>query len=194
MPDPFVPFDILILPCRDNAGPDHWQSHWQKAHPAFVRVVQDDWITPRYASWAMRLDDYVARADRPVILIAHSLGTSLVMRWAHQGKAGSVAGAFLVAPSDRDAADIWPAAHQSGFAPMVLDCLPFPAVVLASRNDPYVAFDRADLFAQGWGADLIDLGLMGHLGNDDSPGPWPEGLAHLRAFATGLPATRQRLT
>lgn len=88
----------------------------------------------------------------------------------------------MVAPSDRGAGDIWPEAAQSGFAPMVLDPLPFPAMVLASRNDPYVAFDRARTFATAWQATLIDMGQSGHMGNTASLALWPEGLVHLGAF------------
>jgi predicted alpha/beta hydrolase family esterase len=46
--------------------------------------------------------DGLDRCTKPVLLIAHSLGTSLVMRWAHAAKTEAVTGAFLVAPSDRD--------------------------------------------------------------------------------------------
>lgn len=113
-----------------------------------TRVDQDEWISPKFIPWAKRLDEYVGRSTRPVVLVAHSLGTSLIMRWAHGADVSRIAGAFMVAPSDRGEADIWQEAGISGFAPMVLDKLPFPAMVLASRNDPYVAFDRAELFAR----------------------------------------------
>jgi uncharacterized protein len=182
MADPLRMFDHLILPCRDNAGPDHWQSHWLAALPNMVRVEQDEWVSPRYEPWAARLDEYVARAKRPIVLIAHSLGTSLIMHWAQAGDVARIAGAFMVAPSDRGPADIWPDAAQSGFAPMVLEPLPFPAMVLASRNDPYVAFDRARLFAEAWGAELVDTGEAGHMGNSADLGLWPEGLVHFGAF------------
>jgi uncharacterized protein len=179
-------FDHLILPCRDNSGPDHWQSHWQLALPNMTRVEQDEWVSPRLAPWAARLDEYVARARRPVVLIAHSLGTSLIMHWARTGDVGRIAGAFMVAPSDRGPADIWPDAGPSGFAPMVLERFPFAARVLASRNDPYVAFERAEVFAKAWGADLMDMGQAGHMGNADKLGLWPEGLAHFEAFLRRL--------
>lgn len=181
-------FDFLILPCRDNSGPDHWQSHWQAAFPNMSRVEQDEWIAPKYESWAMRLDEYLARAVRPAILIAHSLGTSLIMRWAVTKDVSQVAGAFMVAPSDRGVADIWPDARTNGFAPMLLDPLPFPSMVLASHNDPYVAFDRAELFAASWGSELVDMGASGHMGNADKLGVWPEGLVHFGAFASRLAA------
>lgn len=186
MPKFLSSFDFLILPCRDNSGPDHWQSHWQATIPNMTRVEQDEWVAPTFEPWAERLDEYVSRSTRPVILIAHSLGTSLIMRWAPSASCTAVAGAFMVAPSDRGEADIWPDAERNGFAPMVLDRLPFPSMVLASRNDPYVAFDRAELFAAAWGADLVDMGHAGHMGNSDRLGLWPEGLFHLRSFVGNL--------
>lgn len=179
-------FDFLILPCRDNSGPDHWQTHWQHGLPNMTRVEQDEWISPRYEPWPARLDEYVANAARPVVLISHSLGTSLTMRWAPSCDASKVAGAFMVAPSDRGPDDIWPEATRNGFAPMVLERFPFPATVLASRNDPYVAFERAQHFAEAWGARLVDMGQSGHMGNSDALGLWPEGLVHFGAFLGGL--------
>jgi predicted alpha/beta hydrolase family esterase len=65
---------------------------------------------------------------------------------------------------------------------MVLQPLPFPAMVLASRDDPYVAFDRAQAFASAWGASLVDMGPSGHMGNAASLGLWPAGLVHFGAF------------
>lgn len=188
MPDVLQSFDFLLLPCRDNAGPDHWQSHWQAALPNMTRVEQDNWVAPKLGPWAARLDDYVARARRPVVLIAHSLGTSLIMQWAARSDTSGIAGAFMVAPSDRGPADIWPAAAASGFAPMVLQPLPFPAMVLASRDDPYVAFDRAQAFASAWGARLVDMGPSGHMGNAAMLGLWPAGLVHFGAFLGTLKA------
>jgi hypothetical protein len=186
MPNVLEDFEFLVLPCRDNSGPDHWQTHWQQALPNVTRVEQDEWVSPRYDPWAARLDEYVAKAMRPIVLIAHSLGTSLTMRWAQSGDVSRVAGAFMVAPSDRGPDDIWPHAAESGFAPMVLERFPFPATVLASRNDPYVAFERAKLFAAAWGAHLVDMGQSGHMGNSDALGLWPEGLVHFGAFLGGL--------
>ncbi len=179
-------FDFLLLPCRENAGPDHWQ----EALPNMTRVEQDEWISPKLSAWAARLDEYVTRASRPVVLIAHSLGTSLIMHWAPKADVSRIAGAFMVAPSDRGPADIWPEAGQSGFAPMVLEPFPFPATVLASHNDPYVAFDRAQLFAKAWGANLVDMGQSEHMGNGAKLGLWAEGLVHFGAFLGMLDARR----
>ena len=48
---------VLILPGLGGAGEDHWQTHWQKAFPGFVRVQQADWESPDYADWGPRLTE-----------------------------------------------------------------------------------------------------------------------------------------
>ena len=53
--------------------------------------------------------------------------------------------------------------------------LSFPAIVVASRTDPYLAWDRAVAFAEGWGARLQDAGDAGHINTDAGFGPWPDG-------------------
>jgi predicted alpha/beta hydrolase family esterase len=58
---------------------------------------------------------------------------------------------------------------------MPLHLLPFPAIVVASRNDPAVSFKRARFFAESWGSELIDLGAAGHINEKSGYGPWPDG-------------------
>ncbi len=161
-------------------------SYWETALPDTQRVVQDEWVSPIYADWSDRLTEYVARAQKPVVLVGHSLGTSLTMHWSRTGATEKIAGAFLVAPSDRGPDDIWPDAERNGFAPMDLRPLPFKTLVLASRNDPYVAYERAELFATKWGADIVDTGDQGHMGNTAGLGAWPLGLVLFGAFLQSL--------
>jgi uncharacterized protein len=180
-------FDILILAGLYNSGSDHWQSHWEAAFPNMRRVQQDDWDRPIYADWARCLSEAVDRCTKPVLLIAHSLGTSLVMRWAHTAKIQAVAGAFLVAPSDRDLFENDPDFPARGFGPMLLQSLPFPSMVLASRNDERVSFERAQTFAKAWGSYLVDVGALGHIGSAAKLGLWPQGLVWLGQFIDSLP-------
>ena len=84
-------------------------------------------------------------------------------------------GALLVAPSDVDAPS-YPAG-PTGFGPMPLDPVPFPTIVVASDDDPYVALDRARLFAGRWGSELVEAPGTGHLNSDSGLGDWPGGLA-----------------
>jgi predicted alpha/beta hydrolase family esterase len=177
-------FDILVLPGWHNSEPGHWQSEWQGIFPNMRRVEQEDWETPCYADWGKNLSAAVAGCRRPIMFVAHSLGTSLVMRWAHENDARGIAGAFLVAASDRDRFDNEPNAPIQGFAPMIAAPLPFPSMLLASRNDNRVSFDRAKFFANAWGSIFVDAGSLGHMGTE--LGLWPQGLVWLGQFVGTL--------
>ena len=179
---------VLILPGLGGAGPDHWQAAWVQAFPGMQRVEQENWERPVYADWSARLTEAVMRAERPVVLVAHSLGTSLTMRWAFEqtGHARRIAGAFLVAPTDRDRFDASPTSPVRGWGPMILKRLPFPSMVLASRDDDRVSFERAQEFAQAWGSTLIDAGKLGHIGSAAKLGDWPFGLFYFGQFVATL--------
>jgi uncharacterized protein len=179
---------ILILPGLGGAGPDHWQTAWGTAFPSMQRVEQDNWEKPIYAEWSARLTEAVAAAQRPIVLVAHSLGTSLTMRWANEQRehAKKVAGAFLVAPTDRDRFDASPTSPVRGWGPMILERLPFPSMVIASRNDDRASFDRAEIFAKAWGAALVDAGNLGHIGSAAKLGLWPFGLFYFGQFVGSL--------
>ena len=48
----FERYHVLVVPGWQNSGPEHWQSRWQDAHPAWQRVQQADWLTPSRAAIA----------------------------------------------------------------------------------------------------------------------------------------------
>ena len=181
-------FTVLILPGLGGAGPEHWQTAWEKVFPSFSRVEQADWVRPVYEAWATRLSEAVEASTRPAVLVAHSLGTSLTMRWSFDqpALARKVAGAFLVAPTDRDHFDRAPDSPLRSFGPMILRKLPFPSLVVASRDDDRVSFERAQAFAAAWGSRLIDAGNLGHMGSAAKLGAWPFGLFWFGQFVASL--------
>ena len=69
-----------------------------------------------------------------------------------------------------------------------MTALPFPTIVAASRNDPFVAFRRALDMARSWGAELVDIGEAGHINSSAGYGEWPEGEQLLRRVQAGKPA------
>lgn len=183
-------FTILIVPGVGGSGAEHWQTFWEAAFPEFQRVEQADWDRPVYAAWAAKLSAAVAGSARPVVIVAHSLGTSLTMRWSHDepALAKKVAGAFLVAPTDRDRFANVPDSPVQGFGNMILQRLPFPSAVVASRDDDRVSFERAKIFANAWGASFTDAGSHGHLGSAANLGLWPFGLLTFGQFLSSLAA------
>ena len=171
-------FDFLAIPGRGNSKSDHWMSHWCCAFPNSSRVLQANWDKPDPADWIARVDTAVAAAPRRVALLAHSLAVATTVKWAEQANEASrakVLGALLVAPTNVANPD--PSFDLvRPFAPMPMKKLPFPALVVASRNDPRVTIEEAQRFAEAWGADIADVGELGHMGNEARLGLWPTGL------------------
>lgn len=166
---------VLILPGLGNSGPEHWQSWLEARHPRFRRVEQRDWDRPNPADWTAAIESAVTAVSGRVVLVAHSLACIAVAHWVnHGGSADRVAAALLVAPPDVESPDRTPA-EVHAFAPVPDAPLPFRAVVLASRDDPYCPIARACGFAVLWGADFIEAGDLGHINTSAGFGPWLDG-------------------
>jgi hypothetical protein len=168
----------FILPGLGDSGPDHWQSHFERDDISCVRVKQDEWDTPDCADWVARLDREMRSSVYPVRLVAHSSSCTLVARWALDAspeELAKVCGALLVAPSDPDGPN-YPSGPV-GFSPVPLVVLPFPSIVVASDDDPYVSLERAREYAAAWGSELVVLSGAGHVNVASGFGAWPEGQA-----------------
>jgi uncharacterized protein len=146
-------------------------------------VEQADWEAPDPTSWVAAIDAAVAAAPGPPILVAHSLGALAVVLWAAVAQRPA-AGAFLVAPPDVERTDTPPPLR--GFGPVPRRRLPFPALVVASRDDPYLAWDRALDLAAAWGAQLLDAGAAGHVNTAAGYGAWPAGERLLARFVAAV--------
>lgn len=174
------PAQILLLPGWQNSGAGHWQTLWEAQH-GYRRVEQHDWLRPLRGDWSARLDEVVADAAAPLVLVAHSLGCILTAWWAvHSQHTHKVRGALLVAPGDVEQPDV--AAQLPGWAPIAQQQLPFPSVLVGSRDDPYCRFERAQALAGAWGARFVDLGARGHVNAESGLGAWPEGHALLHSL------------
>ncbi|MBS7704169.1 RBBP9/YdeN family alpha/beta hydrolase [Chelatococcus asaccharovorans] len=177
--------DILFVPGLDGSGPDHWQTRWEEKLSTGARVEQDDWSRLALSPWRERLVERVAGATRPVVLVAHSAGVAAVAHAAPHLPAGVVKGAFLVSPpSRRVLRDL--NACAADFADVPDIALPFPALLVASRTDPYASFAEAEAYARAWGAELADAGDSGHINAESGHGPWPEGLMRFAGFLKQL--------
>lgn len=164
---------VLILPGHGDSGPEHWQSLWEAADPRFRRVVQRDWENPERADWLETLHRHIAGCETAPVLVAHSLACALVAHWVKSFGRG-VKAALLVSPADVDSPAHTPAEVRS-FGPIPLVRFPFPSIVVASTNDPYVELERAELFAKSWGSRLVAVPQGGHINASSGLGEWSEG-------------------
>ncbi|MDR3375199.1 MAG: alpha/beta hydrolase [Ancalomicrobiaceae bacterium] len=164
---------VLIFPGLGGSGEGHWQWHWAREIPGAVTVEQSDWAKPDPDVWAATAFAAI-RAHPGSVLVGHSLGAVLIAKLSEQHRDLPVEAALLVAPAD---VEVSVRDHETirGFGPMPTLPLGFPAMVIASRNDPYMRFERARSFAAMWEAQLIDLGLAGHVNVEAGYGPWREG-------------------
>ena len=166
-----APAHVLIQPGWQNSGPHHWQTFWQsRLGGASTRVPQQDWMVPERDAWVRTLEQAIEQATQPVVVLAHSVGC-LATVFALQS--ATVAAVVLVAPADTER----PGAPEPlrSFAPIPMQPLPAPALVIASDNDPYCTLERAGAFAQAWRADMEVVPKGGHMNAETGFGPWPEG-------------------
>jgi hypothetical protein len=163
----------VFLAGIDNSGPDHWQYQWQDRVPNSVWVQHTSWDTPVRDTWVAEFDDTLRAIEGPKLLIAHSLGCTLVAEWAAEHRDESVTGALLVAVPDVGGPRF--PAVAVGFGAARYTRLPFPAVVVASEDDPYGSLESATAAAGLLGASLVNVGRKGHLNAGSELGDWPEG-------------------
>ena len=180
---------ILLIPGLDGSGPGHWQRRWSEEMEDAQLVDLGLWEKPHRNTWINRLNLSVQRAGRPVVLVAHSLGCLLTAWWAkfeQPGWSSPVVGALLVAPPE---VDFFPRDDRlNGFAPTPADALPFPSILVASRNDPWIGFPTAKLLAKQWGSEFEDAGDAGHINADSKIGSWEDGKLLLHRLLNTRPA------
>jgi predicted alpha/beta hydrolase family esterase len=166
--------EILILPGLGNSGPGHWQRRWAERFSTGRIVEQDEWHDPDLRDWTAAIVEAVEAAEKPVVLVAHSLAVSALVHAAPRFPPGKVKGAFLVSPPDHEGKAIPREAQNFGNVPT--DPLPFPSLLVVSTNDELVSPERAADMASAWGSELHFAGEAGHINVASGHGPWPEGL------------------
>jgi len=152
----------LLVPGRGIPKPQHWQQQWADTKPGYRWAPEPPGPPVNLNERVAALHRVISENDQPALLIAHSAGCLTTVIWAAQ-HTGPVRAALIVAPphiKDR---------------PVPRTRLPFPAIVVASRTDPYCTFEESARYAEDWGADLVDAGDAGHIDTSAGYGPWPDG-------------------
>lgn len=177
--------DILILPGLGGGTEDHWYRRWNSKLKTARIVEQENWLAPDRDAWTHNIVAAAKSADRPVFIIAHSLGAVALTHAAQQLSDANVVGAMLVAMPDlATVQDAIP--ETAGFLPASTAPLSFPSLMVASQNDLYSTYQRAEETALDLGSLLIDAGDQGHINDESGHGPWPEGLMALSKFLTRI--------
>ncbi|HSV57805.1 MAG TPA: alpha/beta hydrolase [Variovorax sp.] len=179
-------FHTIIVPGWRDSGPGHWQSLWAERLPQALRVEQEDWATPNRDAWVATLEKAVLASDKPVVIVAHSLGCMATVHLPPEA-AARVHGALLVAPADPERKAV-----MSSFAPVPSAPLPYRSVLVASSNDPFCPVRLAGAYARAWGSEFVRMQNAGHINIDSGHGEWPLGLALLQSLTDETAAPPQR--
>jgi len=176
--------DILIHAGLSGGSDTHWYSRWGAKLSTARRIEQRDWDHPSASDWVATVRREVEACQRPVALIGHSMGVVTLLHAAPH-IADRIVGAFLVAPpSERVMLEL--TGVDKAFAPVPRRPLPFPALLVGSRDDPYAEAEFAPQLARDLAVEFVDAGAAGHLNPDSGHGPWPEGLLRFAAFLARL--------
>jgi predicted alpha/beta hydrolase family esterase len=178
---------LLIVPGYHGSGPGHWQSWLQQQVPNSTRITGIDWEQPVLAQWAGRIREALAQAQQPLWVIAHSFG-SLAAVVAAADRPEHIAQLILVAPADPDRFDCMGLKPERALGverfslgkALPLRPLQVNGLVIGSRNDPWLSYDKAAALAKGWQLDFHDGGEAGHINADSGHGAWPALLTLLR--------------
>ncbi|WP_339127368.1 alpha/beta hydrolase [Streptomyces sp. f51] len=184
---------VVIVPGLRGHVADHWQTLLANRLAEAGRTVHT--VPPLTEDPLSRearvaaLDKVVSGTAGPVVLVAHSAGVITTVHWAGTSTA-RVLGALLVTPPDfgTPLPEGYPTPEElgeNGWTPVPRSPLPFPSVVAASSNDPLGTAERVAGLARDWGADLVELGEVGHLNPASGYGPWPRAEELLRDVEAG---------
>lgn len=164
---------VLIVPGLNGSGEGHWQRYWLADDDRAELVEQSDWANPHAGRWLHRLERAVM-ANPGALIVGHSLGSILAARLASSPVSSLVGGAMLVAPADIERTGTLHARPYE-FGTIPTEPLPFPALVVASRDDIYMQRDKARDLAAAWRASFVDIGNAGHINVASGFGRWVQG-------------------
>ena len=176
-------FRVLIVPGLYNSGPEHWQTRWQRLHPNFERVEQDNWDVPDLDVWSERLASVLRKSSQPTVIVAHSFGCLTTVHRVG-ADADNIAGALLVAPADP---------QKFGVVERVRDVrLPMPSILIGSTNDPWMSGGWAVYWADRWGSEFFNAGPLGHINAESGLGDWRFGLFCLQQLVLAIKGRQRR--
>ena len=171
---------VLIVPGLRDAVAQHWQTLLEaRLRAAGQKVAGVLPMGRQDLSCATRVAEIERTAqaiEGPLVLVAHSGGCIMVAHWALKTRR-AVRGALLATPPDFEKPmpvgyPTIDALRAGGWLPVPRGRLPFRTIVAASRDDPLASFARVVGLANQWGAELDDLGYVGHLNPASGYGEW----------------------
>lgn len=114
----------------------------------YPRMPNED--SPEYASWKSQIETQLASLEGEVILVGHSLGGSVLLKYLSEEKLEKpIAGLFLIAPPYWGADDDWQAEAYTLREDFATKLPTIPRIFFYhSRDDEWVPFAHLALYAE----------------------------------------------
>lgn len=182
MLQPDLPPTVLIVPGLRDTVAEHWQTllaaRLLRQRRPLAEVEPMGRADLDCAARVAAIETAAQAVTGPLLIVAHSAGCIMVAHWA-QHTQRVVHGALLAVPPDFETPmpagyPTLDALHAAGWLPVPRQRLPFRSLVAASRDDPLAHYDTVAGLAGDWGAELLDLGAVGHLNPASGHGDWPQ--------------------
>ena len=184
---------VLVVPGLRDESPTHWQALLAAELPNVQSLPAHGRRNIDLEARVAAIEAAVMAAPGPVVIVAHSGGCIATVHWARHTRL-QVRGLLLATPPDLESAlpPEFPAPTAfaaAGWMPVPNEPIQFPCIVAASRDDPLGEFETVSQMACAWGAELADLGQVGHLNPASGYGPWGEAAVLVRRLAEGRVTT-----
>ena len=175
---------VFIIPGFYGSGAAHWQSWLETQLSGCVRLRDVDWARPDLSTWVDQAQAQLQALPSRTWLVAHSFGCLVAATLAAVAPE-KIAGIVFVAPAEPRRFAIGGGLRNTRFdrsareEPSIVEILPHAlpqgirSVVIASENDPWLAFPDAEAMAARWCSTFVNLGEAGHVNVDAGYGPWP---------------------
>ena len=166
--------NILILPGFEPDSADVWYRRWA-SRISSARVLEPFDSSDLRDRRLGQLVKELRKSDKPVVLVGHGLGNISILDTAGLGADAPVAAFMVSVPDTQDPARVSSLTSGAQFqGPLPTTALGFPAVVVASQQDPYGNFEQIKSLSANWGAQFVDAGNAGAINEASGHGPWPE--------------------
>ena len=133
---------LLVVPGEDRSE----RLEWRQRHARAPRAVPPPGAGPDRNRWAASVATSLEAFREAPLVLAHGFGVLATLR-ATSLFERCVAGAVLVAPADPD--------DYGVLARLPATPLPYPTLLVASRDDPGIKLTKAGALATRWGSQFV---------------------------------------
>lgn len=169
---------ILIVPGYKGSPAGHWQTWLEGHYPNSDRLKSVNVNQPILSTWSEEIERYLVQQNEPVTLVAHSFGCLAAAHVIAKHKR-QVNAALLVAPASPHRFTEQGHITHYPTSPSISDSLPssplgVTGLIMASQNDPWLAYPDAHELAVRWGVRFHNAGYVGHINIESGHGPYPK--------------------